>query len=173
MTSAYPWAMAVPRSSAIRGTRTPGASRRVRPAPDDFAPEEVANPEEPRSVVSFALARRAALESLRRGGALTSDHCDADPILLRAAKHHGEPTDRTCPVCRRHPLVEVTWVYGAQLGALSGSARARAQLATMAHEHGRFRVYVVEVCRDCAWNHLVVAFTLGDGVPRQPARRAN
>ena len=61
-------------------------------------------------------------------------------------------------------LVEVTWVYGAQLGALSGSARAQAQLPLMATEHGRFRVYVVEVCRQCSWNHLVIAYTLGDGI---------
>ncbi len=164
--------MAAPRSSAIRGTRTPRATRPPRPTPDDFSPEDVTDPEEPRSVVSFALARRAALETMRRGGAFNTDYCDADPGLLRAAKHHGEPSDRPCPVCRRQDLVEVTWVYGAQLGALSGSARARAQLGPMAHEHGRFRVYVVEVCRHCAWNHLVLAYTLGDGVPRRPVRRA-
>ena len=162
--------MPAPRSSSIRGTRV-GASARP-PAPDrsEFEPEEVADPTRPRDVVSFALARRSALESLRRGGAFSSDHCDADPGLLRAAKHHGEPAGRDCPVCRRTDLVEVTWVYGAQLGALSGSARASAQLPVMAHEHGRFRVYVVEVCRHCGWNHLVIAYTLGDGNPRVAAR---
>jgi hypothetical protein len=131
----------------------------------------VEDPEAPRDVVSFALARRAALETMRRGGALNGDYCDADPALLRAAKHHGEPAARNCPVCRRADLVEVTWVYGAQLGPLSGSARATAQLAPMAHEYGRFRVYVVEVCRACAWNHVVVSFTLGDGQPRERSRR--
>ena len=128
------------------------------------------DPARPRDVVSFVLARRSALEALRRGGAFNSDHCDADPGLLRAAKHHGEPAGRDCPVCRRQELVEVTWVYGAQLGALSGSARAQAQLPVMATEHGRFRVYVVEVCRQCSWNHLVIAYTLGDGNPRVTPR---
>lgn len=164
--------MAAPRSSGLRGTRTPGASRAPRPHPDEFAPEDVADPEAPRSVISYALARRAALESLRRGGAFSSDHCDADPMLLRAAKHHGEPAGRACPVCRRAGMLEVTWVFGAQLGPLSGSARSPQQLAEMAHEHGRFRVHVVEVCRDCHWNHLVVSYTLGDGNPRQALRRA-
>jgi Family of unknown function (DUF5318) len=164
--------MAGPHRSSIRGTRTPRSSRPPRPSPEEFAPEVVADPEQPRSVVSFALARRAALETMRRGGAFNSDYCDADPNLLRAAKHHGEPAGRSCPVCRRPGLLEVTWVYGAQLGPLSGSARAHAQLSEMAHEHGRFRVYVVEVCRDCAWNHIVIAYTLGDGNPRQPLRRA-
>jgi hypothetical protein len=142
------------------------------PAPDrsEFEPEEVADPTRPRDVVSFALARRSALESLRRGGAFSSDQLDAVPGLLRAAKHHGEAAGRDCPVCRRSDLVEVTWVYGAQLGALSGSARAQAQLPVMAHEHGRFRVYVVEVCRHCSWNHLVIAYTLGDGNPRVASR---
>jgi hypothetical protein len=169
---AYPCRMAAPRSSTIRGTRTPHSTRPPAPHPDEFAAEVVADPEAPRDVVSFALARRSALEALRRGTAmLTSDHCDADPGLLRAAKHHGEPAGRDCPVCRRADLVEVTWVFGAQLGPLSGSARATAQLAALAHEVGRFRVHVVEVCRACAWNHLVVSFTLGDGQPRTPPRR--
>ena len=165
--SPYPCRMPAPRSSStLRGTRTPRPSRTPPPSRDEFAPEEVADPEAPRDVVSFALARRAALETMRRGGALNSDYCDADPGLLRAAKFHGEAVERGCPVCRRSELVEVTWVYGAQLGALSGSARASGQLPGMAHEYGRFRVYVVEVCRGCAWNHLVIAYTLGDGDPR-------
>lgn len=163
--------MAVPRSSSsIRGTRTSASPRPPAPRPDEFLPEVVDDPERPRDVVSFALARRSVLESLRRGGAWSSDHCDADPGLLRAARHHGEPAGRDCPVCGRPGLVEVTWVYGAQLGALSGSARAQGQLAAMAHEHGRFRVYVVEVCRQCSWNHLVIAYTQGDGDPRTTPR---
>jgi len=162
--------MAAPRSSTIRGTRTAAPTKSPAPHPDEFAPELVEDPEAPRDVVSFALARRSALETMRRGGAFNSDYCDADPGLLRAAKHHGEATDRPCPVCRRAELVEVTWVFGAQLGPLSGSARAQAQLTAMAHEHGRFKVYVVEVCRHCAWNHMVISFILGDGRPRTLGR---
>ena len=162
--------MAAPRSSTIRGTRTAAPTKAPAPHPDEFAPELVEDPEAPRDVVSFALARRSALETMRRGGAFNSDYCDADPGLLRAAKHHGEATDRPCPVCRRAELVEVTWVFGAQLGPLSGSARAQAQLPAMAHEHGRFKVYVVEVCRHCAWNHMVISFILGDGRPRTLGR---
>ena len=41
----------------------------------------------------------------------------------------------------------------------------------MAREHAEFSVYVVEVCTGCGWNHLVVSFVLGDGVPRQRSRR--
>jgi len=162
--------MAARRSSTIRGSRTSVPTKAPAPHPDEFAHEDVEDPEAPRDVVSFALARRAALETMRRGGAFNSDYCDADPGLLRAAKYHGEAAGRDCPVCRRPELVEVTWVYGAQLGPLSGSARAQAQLPVMAHEHGRFRVYVVEVCRRCSWNHVTISFTLGDGRPRTPGR---
>lgn len=130
----------------------------------------MADPAAPRNVVSYALARRAALEEMRRRGAFCSDHCDASPNLLRAAKYHGEPTGRPCPVCRRAELVVVNWVYGAQLGALAGSARASGQLPVMAHEHGRFKVYVVEVCQGCAWNFLISAYHLGDGRPRVTIR---
>lgn len=160
--------MVAPRSSSVRGSRTSIPSKPPAPAPEEFAAEVVQDPEAPRDVLSFALSRRAALETMKRGGAFNSDYCDADPGLLRAAKHHGEPVARDCPVCRRPDLVEVTWVFGAQLGSLSGSARAPAQLAAMAHEHGSFRVHVVEVCRHCAWNHLVVSYSLGDGHPRRP-----
>ena len=46
-----------------------------------------------------------------------------------------------------------------------------AQLEAMAHEHGEFTVYVVEVCQDCSWNHLALSYVLGDGTPRRPPRR--
>ena len=43
----------------------------------------------------------------------------------------------------------------------------------MAHEHGEFRVYVVEVCQSCEWNHLTSSYVLGDGQPAHgPPRRA-
>ena len=41
----------------------------------------------------------------------------------------------------------------------------------MAREHGEFRVYVVEVCTGCGWNHLHLSYLLGDGVPRRPPPR--
>ena len=35
----------------------------------------------------------------------------------------------------------------------------------MAAEYGEFRVYVVEVCQGCGWNHLVCSYVLGTGEP--------
>lgn len=123
-----------------------------------------------RSVVDYSLQRRATLAALFRGTASTTDVCDADPYLLRAAQHHGRPCDRPCPVCRREQLRELSYVYGDELGPFQGRIRAAQELAAMAREHGEFRVYVVEVCPGCSWNHLTTSYLLGDGVPRKPLR---
>ncbi len=124
-----------------------------------------------RSVIDYALARRATLESLHAGGGAPSDVCDADPYLVRAARYHGAQSGRACPVCRRAELREVTYVFGDELGQYSGRIKSAPELEEMAEEHGEFRVYVVEVCLDCSWNHLTTSYVLGDGVPRRPPRR--
>ena len=76
-----------------------------------------------RSVVDYALARRATLESVLLGQTTIADVCDAHPYLLRAAKFHGEPTDRPCPICRRARLTHVTYVYGDELGQYEGRVK--------------------------------------------------
>lgn len=133
-------------------------------------PEDVVDPTRPRQVIDYAMQRRAALRGLVRGG-LRDDICDADPMLLRTAKYHGEPTQRPCPVCRTEPLTELTYTFGAEMGETSGRVRATADLAELAYEYGAFRVYRVEVCRRCGWNHLVVSYVLGDGRPRAVPKR--
>ena len=124
-----------------------------------------------RARVDYALQRRATLASLFTGLTTTTAVCDPDPYTLRAAKHHGEATERVCPVCRRETLVELNYTFGDELGQYSGRLKSRAELEPMAREHAEFSVYVVEVCTGCGWNHLVVSFVLGDGVPRQRNRR--
>jgi hypothetical protein len=124
-----------------------------------------------RAVIDYSLARRATLTELTGGGASLDDACDAHPSLLRAAKYHGEPTQRCCPICRREPLTHVSYVYGEELGKFSGRVKGTAELEAMAREHGEFTVYVVEVCLSCSWNHLALSYVLGDGVPRQRAPR--
>ena len=121
-------------------------------------------------MIDYSLVRRATLASLARGVTASTEVCDAHPYLLRAARHHGEATSRKCPVCRREQLRNVTYVYGDELGQYSGRVRATAELEAMAREHGEFRVYVVEVCQACGWNHLTTSYVLGDGTPRTAAR---
>jgi hypothetical protein len=112
-----------------------------------------------RSVVDYGLARRATLASVLAG--------------RRAAKFHGEATDTACPICRKANLTHVTYVYGDELGQYEGRVKQAPELAEMASEYGEFRVYVVEVCQSCAWNHLASSYVLGTGEPRtRRSRRA-
>ncbi len=110
-----------------------------------------------RSVVNYALRRRATLASVYAGNTTLTDVCDAHPYLLRAAKYHGEPTEVRCPICRKTNVTHVTYVYGDELGQYAGRVKRGPELAEMAAEYGEFRVYVVEVCQSCSWNHLALS----------------
>ena len=125
-----------------------------------------------RAYVDFALKKRATVASIYRGLNTTSDACDADPYRRRAAKHHGELTDRDCPICHKAKVSELQYVFGDQLGQYSGRIKTESELAEMQSEYGEFRVYVVEVCLNCGWNHLTASYLLGDGIVRKPPRKA-
>ena len=126
-----------------------------------------------REVIDYALQRRSTLEALRRPGRRLArqEACDADPLLVRAAKHHGEPANRPCPVCDSKDMVVLSYVFGDQLGQYSGRIKRTPELEEMAHEFGEFRVVVVEVCPACRWNHMILSYLLGDGLKRKPPRR--
>jgi len=125
-----------------------------------------------RGVVDYALARRAALFDLAAGRTRQIDVCDAQTYLLRAARYHGEPLDRPCPVCRHDRLTSVTYTFGDCFRAdVNGRARRTGELAVLARELPEFSVYVVEVCAECRWNHLVTSYVLGTGeLARKRAR---
>ncbi len=124
-----------------------------------------------RQVVDYALQRRSLLTQVHAGRVGVMEVCDASPYLLRAAKFHGEPSDVTCPVCRKEPLTLVSWIFGDELKHAAGSARTPEELGRMATMFEEFNVYVVEVCRTCSWNHLVQSYVLGTGVDRRHPRR--
>ena len=121
-----------------------------------------------RAFIDYSLDKRATLLALFRG---VVDACDADPYLRRAAKHHGELTDRDCPMCRRDKVHELQYTFGDQLGQYSGRIKTNKELDEMQSEFGEFRVYVVEVCLGCGWNHLTASYLLGDGQLRKPPRK--
>jgi hypothetical protein len=123
------------------------------------------------SVVDYALARRAVLTALAAGRVSAAEVCDAHPDLLRAARHHGEPTDTVCPVCRRERLTHVTYAYGDRLGQSAGRAWSSRRIPELAESYGQARVYVVECCRACSWNHLVTGYEVSATTPR-PRRRS-
>ncbi|WP_420176453.1 DUF5318 family protein [Luteococcus sp. OSA5] len=126
-----------------------------------------------RQVVSHALQRRRALVALQQPVRALEENgpCDADPLLVRAALHHGEPSAEECPVCGGDRLTNLNYVFGSQLGQFSGRIRSTEELVEMQDQFGEFKVRVVEVCPDCFWNHLVTTYTLGDGRKRRAPRR--
>lgn len=123
-------------------------------------------------MIDYALARRALLADLFAGRVSVTEVCDAHPYLLRAARYHGEPTTARCPVCRRGMLTEVSYLYGDGLGSTSGRAARPAEVAGLAREHGELSVYVVEVCRECSWNHLRASYVTGAAPRRRTGRSA-
>ncbi len=36
---------------------------------------------------------------------------------------------------------------------------------------GQIKVFVVEVCQGCSWNHVYSSYVLGDGKARRPLRK--
>lgn len=166
--------MAVPRGSSkrastVRGTLARGESTkksttRRQPLPPA---EPVSDPMAPRGAIDYALQRRADITRFHRGGILSSDFCDADPYLLKAAKFHGEDTADDCPACHSSNLVHLTYVYGDELGPYSGRIRETKDLPSLAVRFGDVGVYVVEVCPDCHWNYLLRTYRIGDGIPRR------
>ncbi len=125
-----------------------------------------------REVMSHALQRRRALVALQQPRRALSENgpCDADPLLVRAALHHGEPSDEDCPVCGGERLTNLNYTFGSQLGQFSGRIKSSEELAEMQDQFGEFTVRVVEVCPDCFWNHLMLTYKLGDGRKRRAPR---
>jgi len=126
-----------------------------------------------RDNIDYSLDRRSTLLALFRGSSSAMDACDADPYLKRAAKHHGEATSRPCPVCKKLELRELRYAFGDQLGQYSGRIKSLSELDEMQSEYGEFRVYTVEVCLECRWNHLIYSFLLGDGRTRRAPRKVH
>ena len=125
--------------------------------------------------VDYRLARRAALASVRNGSLDTADICDAHPELMRAGKNIGEDAGMPCPVCSHDSLKFVRYVYGEELKRNNGRVvYPQEWLEELAADHDQFTCYVVEVCTDCAWNHLVRSYMAGRHyrpvAPKRPSR---
>jgi hypothetical protein len=124
-------------------------------------------------VVDYSLARRSVLMSVRRGALGTTDVCDAHPELMRAAKHIGDPLAEPCPICSHDTLRTVRYVYGDELRTNNGRVVYPAEwLTELSHTHEHFICYVVEVCVDCSWNHLMRSYSAGRKYARRPPSAA-
>lgn len=123
-------------------------------------------------VVDFSLARRSTLEALRGGRLATTDVCDAHPELLRAGKNIGEEVQAPCPVCSHESLRWVRYVYGDDLKQNSGRVVYPAEwLLELVANYDQFTCYVVEVCTDCSWNHLMRSYITGRKFNEPPSLR--
>jgi hypothetical protein len=113
-------------------------------------------------VVDYSLARRSVIASVRRGLLSTTDVCDAHPELLRAAKNIGEHAQGVCPICSHEALRNVRYVYGEHLGRDNGRVVYPADwLQDLVRDHEQFTCYLVEICIDCQWNHLLRSYVAG------------
>ncbi len=110
-------------------------------------------------MVDYTLAKRALLRNVRLGLLSRVEVCDAHPELMRAARHVGEPSRRDCPVCDRHELKLLAYVFGDGLARNNGRVWPLATALRLAASHRGACCYVVEVCTACSWNHLSEAYT--------------
>ena len=117
-----------------------------------------------RAVVDYSLARRATLAGLASGRLARREVCDAQAYLVRAARYHGQAVDDVCPLCGAAGLGQVFFTYGDCFrGDTNGRARRTRELLALADEVTEFTAYLVEVCADCRWNHLLASYVLGTG----------
>lgn len=113
------------------------------------------------ATIDYRMAKRATLRQLRIGMVSRIDVCDAHPELIRAARNIGEKTNEQCPVCGATGLRLVLYTYGKDLKRHSGWPRRQAELRELRGQVNEFVCYIVEVCIDCSWNHLVRSFAAG------------
>lgn len=113
------------------------------------------------AVVDYSLARAATLRAWRAGELGRNDVCDAQRELQRNAEFCGQKTGRRCPVCSQSELVEVTYAFGSRLPKHGRCITTRAEMERLRQRVSVSTGYVVEVCVDCGWNHLVRRLALG------------
>ena len=111
--------------------------------------------------IDYRLQRRALLRELAGGVRDRGDVCDAHPDLVRAGRHLGRPVGDRCPVCDRPALRHVTYVFeGKGRRTTGGRAVDPESLARQVERYGDLTVYLVEVCTECHWHHLLESYRL-------------
>jgi hypothetical protein len=113
--------------------------------------------------VDYRLARNAVVRDVHLGRVPRHEVCDAHPELLRAARNVGEVTPEDCPICSAAKIVEVSFVFGPRMPKGGRCLTSPAELVALARRAARLRCYVVEVCPECSWNHLLRLVPLGRG----------
>jgi hypothetical protein len=109
--------------------------------------------------VEYRLARDSIVREHRRGRLSRLDICDAQPELLRVARHLGRVTEEMCPICEEEHLTHVSFAFGPRLPASGRALASERELRALARGRDDVAFYIVEVCTGCNWNHLVRMFT--------------
>lgn len=111
--------------------------------------------------IDYRLMRETTLAAWRKGKVSVSELCDAQPELRRNAEFCGRSLESPCPVCESDGLVEVTYVFGPRLPGHGRCVTSDREMARLNARKQELRGYVVEVCTDCGWNHLVRSRSFG------------
>lgn len=138
---------------------------------------------EPRAAarVDYSLARKSVLRAFKAGRTSRFDICDAHPELVRAAKYCGEQTHEPCPICDHDTLLTVAYVFSDSFGKKDNGRVWSGKDVAPLLKLKEARLYTVEVCVDCSWNHVRSQLMLtgsstggsGRGTGRGKGRRAS
>jgi hypothetical protein len=109
--------------------------------------------------IEYRLARDAIVREFRLGRLSRVEVCDAHPELLRVARNLGKPTEVDCPICESAKLVHVAFAFGPRLPPGGRALTMNGDLHDLARRRNDISFYVVEVCAECSWNHLLRMFT--------------
>jgi hypothetical protein len=118
-------------------------------------------PGPPAGQVDFRLARNAVVSEFRKGRVSRDELCYAHPDLMRAARNVGEATEEPCPICEQADVVLVSYVFGPGLPPSGQCVTSSEELRRLSRRARELACYVVEVCPECAWNHLARSFPVG------------
>ena len=119
--------------------------------------------------VDYRLARSVVVSEFHKGRLSRLDICDAHPDLLRAAQNLGEESREDCPICEETKLRLVSYVFGTGLPPSGKCVTTKREMSKLTRVSRDLACYVVEVCPECAWNHLARTYPAG-GRHRAAAR---
>ncbi len=105
--------------------------------------------------IEYRLARDSVVREYRRGRLSRLDICDAHPELMRVARNLGRVTEVDCPICEESKLVHVAFAFGPRLPPSGRALEMDGEMRALARSRDDVSFYIVVVCTECSWNHLV------------------
>jgi hypothetical protein len=106
------------------------------------------------------LARQRLVDAFVRGRRTTEEVCDAQPELRRVAHSCSTPLSEPCPICEGDDMVAVTFAFGAGLPKHGRVLATNADVRRLRRRGKPSTCYLIEVCRQCWWNHLRESFAV-------------